>query len=223
MKIMIHSLLALYLIQLFIPIKPETALDELTQFANQHQYPIESGELTIKETFTTNELSQIKTKLNKAGFEETKQHEQYERNLNSQLHETITIININNSNEIMINYHLKVNAHTLKRTNIFDKTVKSFISTFYTGEKREYACIKISDHDMMLSGKLFEEIQTKLDYQEIDRIEEPDLTVISGYSTQFKQNIPYKNETMNLQISVKQGSNEENQIMIGTPILMTEY
>ncbi len=123
----------------------------------------------------------------------------------------------------MINYHLKVNAHILKRTNIFDKTVKSFISTIYTGEKREYACVKISDHDMMFSGKLFEEIQTKLDYQEIDRIEEPDLTVISGYSQQFKQQIPYKNETMNLQISVKQESNQEKQFMIGTPILMTEY
>lgn len=223
MKLMIHSLLALYLIQLFIPIKTETALDELIQLANQHQYPIEFGELTIKETFTTNKTSQIETELNKAGFEKTNQHQQYERELNSELHETITIIKTNKATEISVNYQLRGNVNHLKQTDKYDRMVKSLISTIYTGEKREYACLKISDHDMMLSGCFFEKFQKNLNYQEIDRIEEPDLTVISGYSTQFKQQIPYKNEMMNLQISVKQGSNEENQIMIGTPILVTEY
>ena len=223
MKIVIHSLLAVSFIRLLMPINTETPLDELIQFASQHQYQIESGELIIKETFTTNEISQIKTKLNKAGFEKTNQHQQYKRLLNNDLYETVTIIKTNKATEISVNYQLRGNVNHLIQTPKYDRMVKSFISTIYTAEKREYACLKMSDHDMMISGYFFDECQKNLNYQEIDRIEEPDLTVISGYSTQFKQQIPYKNEMMNLQISVKQGSNEENQIMIGTPILMTEY
>ena len=76
---------------------------------------------------------------------------------------------------------------------------------------------------MMLSGYFFENIKKEWNYQEIDRIEEPDLTVMSGYSPKFKQKIPYKNQLMNLQISVRTGINQEKQVMIGTPILMTEY
>lgn len=225
MKMMIHSLLVLTMIQIIMPVptKVETPLDELIQFADQHDYPIEFGELTIKETFTTNETEQIKTQLIRSGFQKTNEYEQYERKLDQELHETITIININNTDKKAVNYQLSGNVNLLNQDNNYDQIIKSFFSTIYTTEKKEYACLKISSHDMMLSGYFFAEIQKNLNYQEIDRIEEPDLTVISGYTTQFNQQIPYENEQMNLQISVRHRSNQEKQIMIGTPILMTEY
>ncbi|GAA4069380.1 YwmB family TATA-box binding protein [Amphibacillus indicireducens] len=225
MKIMIHSLLVLMMIQLIMPMptKVETPLDELIQFADQHDYPIEFGELTIKETFTTSETEQIKLALIRAGFQKTNEVNQYERKLNDDLHEIITIIDSIEQVNQAVNYQLLGNVNHMNRTDDYAETVKSLISTIYTTEKQQYACLKISSHDMMLSGYFFAEIQKNLNYQEIDRIEEPDLTVISGYTTQFNQQIPYGNEQMNVQISVRQRSNQEKQIMIGTPILMTEY
>ncbi|HHU20312.1 MAG TPA: hypothetical protein GXZ58_08910 [Bacilli bacterium] len=225
MKIMIHSLLVLMMIQLIMPMptKVETPLDELIQFADQHDYPIEFGELTIKETFTTNETEQIKLALIRAGFQKTNEVNQYERKLNDDLHEIITIIDSIEQVNQAVNYQLLGNVNLMNQTDDYAETVKSLISTIYTTEKKQYACLKISSHDMMLSGYFFAEIQKNLNYQEIDRIEEPDLTVISGYTTQFNQQIPYGNEQMNVQISVRQRSNQEKQIMIGTPILMTEY
>jgi len=225
MKIMIHSLLVLMMIQLIMPMptKVETPLDELIQFADQHDYPIEFGELTIKETFTTSETEQIKLALIRAGFQKTNEVNQYERKLNDDLHEIITIIDSIEQVNQAVNYQLLGNVNLMNQTDDYAETVKSLISTIYTTEKKQYACLKISSHDMMLSGYFFAEIQKNLNYQGIDRIEEPDLTVISGYTTQFNQQIPYGNEQMNVQISVRQRSNQEKQIMIGTPILMTEY
>ena len=221
MKTVIHSLLVLLLIPLFNPITVETSLNQLIQFAQEHQYQIESGQLIIKEAFSTTEQDHIEKQLIELGFE--KSNHRFDRKLAPDLIETVTIIDTQDQRGITVNYQLTGNISLWSEDKDYANRTNRLIATIYTSKRHDYACIKLSIHDMMLSGYFFENIKKEWNYQEIDRIEEPDLTVMSGYSPKFKQKIPYKNQLMNLQISVRTGINQEKQVMIGTPILMTEY
>ncbi|MBU5594341.1 YwmB family TATA-box binding protein [Amphibacillus sp. MSJ-3] len=228
MKRIIHSLLIFSLLETFIPIQEATPLEELLSFAEEHHYQVEYGELTIKESFQFEKLDDLDAEIIQAGF--TKQETDfdyllgnYQRQLGENLKEELTIIRTGDKREMTINYNLSGDVISLFQNREYYNLFKSFIGTIYTKEKYDYACISLSEHDMIVSGYFLERLEENLNYQEIDRLEEPDFIVISGYSAQFSQTIPIENEQMNMQISARKGRNGEFTFMIGTPILTTEY
>lgn len=228
MKLMIHSLLIFSLLDLLLPIQQATPLEELLHFAEEHHYQVDYGELTIKESFKFEQLDDLRADIIESGFTKNQldsdlELEKYQRQLNQDLTEQVTIIQTGDNRETTINYQLSGNVAQLFQNKENYNLFKSFIGTIYTNKKQDYACISLSEHGMIVSGYFFEKLQENLKYEEIDRIEEPDFIVISGYSTKFNQKIPTENEQMNMQISARKGPNGEITFMIGTPILTTEY
>ncbi|WP_440897946.1 YwmB family TATA-box binding protein [Amphibacillus sp. Q70] len=228
MRLIIHSLLIFSLLDLLLPIQGKTPLDELLHFAEEHHYQVDYGELTIKESFKFEQLDDLRTHIIQSGFTKNQtdsdlELEKYQRQLNQNLNEQVTIIQTGDKREMTVNYQLSGNVVKLFQNKENYNLYKSFIGTIYTNKKQDYACISLSEHDMIVSGYFFEKLQTNLKYEEIDRLEEPDFIVISGYSTKFSQKIPTENGQMNLQISARKGSNGEITFMVGTPILTTEY
>lgn len=228
MKILIHSFLILSLLDLLLPTKPKTTLHELMTITNTHDYQVEYGELTIKESFNNDQLETLTKKITQAGFTEHEsttptELKKYQRQISHELTEHVTIIATNDQREMTVNYHLFGDVNQVINTRKYDHSVTSFIDKIYTHQKRDYACVSLTSHAMIGSDDFFGKLQENLQYEEIDRITELGFTVISAYSNKMSQAIPMKDKQMNMQISVRTGSNQQTRILIGTPILTAEY
>lgn len=229
MRIILHSLLVFCLLGVLSPSNQGTALHELIDFAKQHQYQVDYGELLIKESFRFDQFENLHASLAQAGFIKAEQTNSksgiktYSRYLAPNLEEKVTIIVTGDEREVMANYHLSGDVIQLFENHENYAQFQSFIGMIYTNEKHDYACIRLSEHDMMIEGNFLKKLQENLTLTEIDRIEEPDFVVISGHTTQFTRKIPTIDQEMNVQISARQGVNERITYMIGTPILTTEY
>lgn len=228
MKIMILSLLMLRLLDFFHPIQPATSLHQLVSLTEESEGEIESGELIIKETFEKDQLSQLREVILQAGFEENTQTEKmketsYQRQLDEGIFEKVVVIGAEGRREIAVNYTLSGEVQRVVHEGKYDNLVNSFVNSIFTREKRDYACVKLSIRGRMAKGIFLNNLQDNLFFEEIDRITEPDLSVVSAYSPKMKRGIQLGDREMNLQIATREGSNNKIELLIGTPILMTEY
>jgi|GEM_PF-3804261 len=228
MKIMILSLLMLRLLDFFQPIQPITSLHQLVSLTEVSEREIESGELIIKESFKKDQLSQLREVILQAGFEENTQTEKmketsYQRQLDEGIFEKVVVIDAEDRRKIAVNYTLSGEVQRVVHEGKYDNLVNSFVNSIFTREKRDYACVKLSIRGRMAKGIFLNNLQDNLFFEEIDRIAEPDLTVISAYSPKMKRGIQLEDREMNLQIATREGSNNKIELLIGTPILMTEY
>src|SRR5699024_7183193 len=178
MRIILHSLLVFCLLGVLFPSNQGTALNELIDFAEQHQYQVDSGELTIKESFRFDQLENLHIILSQAGFAEKNQPESksviktYNRHLAPNIKEEITIIEPNDDREVLVNYHLSGDViHLFENPENYAK-FKSVIAMIYTNEKHDYACIQLSERGNMVKGNFLMKLQENLLLNEIDRIEE---------------------------------------------------
>lgn len=228
MKIMILSLLMLRLLDFFQPIQPITSLHQLVSLTEVSEREIESGELIIKESFKKDQLSQLHEVILQAGFEEDTQTEKmketsYQRQLDEGIFEKVVVIDAEGRRKIAVNYTLSGEVQRVVHEGKYHNLVNSFVNSIFTREKRDYACVKLSIRGRMAKGIFLNNLQDNLFFEEIDRIAEPDLTVISAYSPKMKRGIQLEDREMNLQIATREGSNNKIELLIGTPILMTEY
>ncbi|SEO23759.1 TATA-box binding [Amphibacillus marinus] len=226
-KAIIHTSVLLTLLSVLFSVSRESTLQELINFAQENQYAVASGEWVVKETFSEAMLSDILANIEQANFIAINNKEQsevlrFERKQTNNLIETVTIFTREHNNERLVIYHLSGDIKELERKPV-DKKINSFIGTIYTNEKLDYACISLSQNGIIDTRYFITDLKANLQIREINRLEESNFVVITGYTEQFKQSIPIENDKMNVQIASRTGANGETTFIIGTPILTTEY
>lgn len=224
MRIAFNSLLVICMLNFFIPKGEELAIEQLLEFAHDNHYEIESGELTVKESFALSQVDRLEEQIIQNGFtNENSSINVYTRELSADLQEEVMFIDTNDERGVMVNYQLSGDIRSAFEQENYNTKIKSFIQMIYTNYKREYACIRLIDRGKIELDVFLKRVIDNLELIEIDRIEENNFVVISGHSAQFNREIPTVDGQMNTQISARKGTDEIITYHIGTPILVGEY
>lgn len=103
-----------------------------------------------------------------------------------------------------------------------------FQQVIFTKNTNLYTCVKFNDNGIMIDGIYTTEIQEKLKVKPIfDQKDNLKDTAYEGdyygYSPSWKSEINVNKEKINFQMAVKSHSQNEKEIIIGTPAILNEY
>ncbi|WP_102348260.1 YwmB family TATA-box binding protein [Bacillus sp. Marseille-P3661] len=88
-----------------------------------------------------------------------------------------------------------------------------------------FSCVKGQTSDIMESVLYNQALTYLSDFaaEPIEALSEETFISVSAYTENWKNNIPEKNEEMNIQIALREGLGGTTTVVIGTPIITSEY
>jgi hypothetical protein len=99
------------------------------------------------------------------------------------------------------------------------------VNDFFDDAPKNFACVN-GKYNANIEGVLYQRTNNLLkDFsaEEIESLKEESFVSLSAYTEKWKNDIPTKNGTMNLQIALREGLGGATTVAIGTPIITSEY
>ncbi|QTN00852.1 hypothetical protein ERJ70_17115 [Sediminibacillus dalangtanensis] len=208
-------------------------IEQLIQLSEQEQLPLEKWQVVMKDELDRSRALEIARKLESyfpashINREETSQAEKWTAsNLHKKTQSTETFIMIVPKNEqgsIQISYSLTGERWNEQTRSYYFTRSKSVTKALFTTNVKKFACLTLVSNDKINKVYFFEKFVEKLNVQALDRIQEKDFTVLSGYTPYWEQTIPGKDSLMNIQLAAREDASGNTTMTIGTPIIITEY
>lgn len=124
---------------------------------------------------------------------------------------------------------------TIKGTNLNMTTIEEFKGVltsvrnqFFTEKSNLFTCLITSKNGMIASDDFMRKMSKDLDLEnistQIDVINEVShQETLYGYTTMWDNEVLIENKPLNVQIVIQKLKNEKQKVIIGTPLLITEY
>lgn len=218
-----------------MPHKEINELEDLVTIAKDNNLHIEGWMVTLKEKVTTKQAQQHLTVLQK------------EHIIQETAHKEITKYIINNNDEengIAVTYELTIphdqsispqlavtiGGHHLSMSvmDTYKEILTSIRNQFFTKESSQFTCLTAIKNGKIASDDFFKKTVENLDLKhistQVDIINEvPYQETIYGYTPLWDNELIIKNKPLNIQMVIQEFKNEKQQVIIGTPFLITEY
>lgn len=209
-------------------------IERLLDVVEQTHFEVEAWNVIYKEKIQMNSLHDIIEILNKKGNvkrTETTQSIKYSL-IHTQKKEHIT-----EAYEVVLSKKTQQVQATVSVEGIHSDSIRSeaFINTkqflekkIFTNAVQKYACIKSSSDDIIDDSKILEKLNKTLNF-EAKVTQNEDITtnmnkkLIYGYSPKWDSYFTIKGHTVNTQLALTKDMNNRTTMIIGTPILISEY
>lgn len=207
-----------------------SVLQELIEVAEFDQLELEKWEIVLKQSFEKGERESIREALQAGNFTESAYieteeavTERWTNDKRAYTTETLSIIKEKSANRIQVTYHIESKEPGYFNEKEIALQINKSIGQTFTTASRNYTCIELVDGGMIDSVYFFQTIIDQLEVKDINRIEEEDFIVVSGFTDLWDTAIPVGDSEMNIQMASRKGLNEKTTFTLGTPILTTEY
>jgi len=200
-----------------------------------NDYSIEKWSVVIKEKLTPKQLARIHGLLQEdymIEVSEMKHSHKYSAQMtqkNGSIIETYSIVipkNQQYSPEFTVSIEGKLWNKEMKE--IYQERSKQIMDKFFTNKANRYTCVTATSNDIMIGINFSKKIKRKLNLKNIskqfDTIEHStNKKIIYGYTPIWDNNIKVLDQRLNIQMVFQSTDNGKSKIIIGTPILISEY
>ncbi len=208
---------------------------DLAHFALEHQAPINSWQVTMKENITKQKAEDIVADFKYSSLDSRIENENVIKYIFGDVHKVegidVTYNVVIPQNEAFKPELIVVIEGTKWNENIEEAYVlrKEMIKDrFFTKSLKLFACLTVQQGGIMSSDVFMDDItkyfNVKHSTTQIDTIENSmHKKIIYGYTDLWKQNFMIQGTQMNLQIAIVADEEMNTTYTIGTPILIHEY
>lgn len=123
-------------------------------------------------------------------------------------------------------YELKGYGWDPKKWEVYSSSFEQTKQDIFHGKPTFFSCIK-GKNSVKMEGVLYnqaEKLLNDFEAEPIEKLEEESFISVSAYTGQWKNALPAKNGKMNIQIAIRNaGMGDPATIVVGTPIITTEY
>jgi hypothetical protein len=214
---------------------PSYELVDLVKLATDHDLAVEEWHVTIKEKFHEKEIDEIMIKLKKEYFVETIE----DKNATKYLFNSM-----NMEDDIHVSYEIiipQVKGHhsslvaTIKGTNVdeaalmnYKQILKSVRNHNFTKKSNLFTCLIAIDDVMIKSDDFTNEMLNELNLKHVSTQSDvingvSQQETVYGYTALWNNEFLLNDNPLNIQIVIQRLKNAEQKVIIGTPIIITEY
>lgn len=207
---------------------------EISQIVSESELQVSEWTVTIKEQMTSQKMHEkisLMTKKYKVDIIEDDQTFKYiiekgeqTKSVSSSFAITIPKDNQYKAELIATIKGRDIEAITLKE---YESTLSSIKNNFFSSKSKAFTCLTSINDDIIISDVFLRKVFEKLELQGIfthydEKSGLYDQTVY-GHTELWKNEILLEDQPLNLQMVVRTDENQKQKIIIGTPILITEY
>lgn len=210
-------------------------LEDIAKLAMDNYLHTEEWMVTIKEKISQEKIQSYVTELKKDHLVERTKHNNVIKYMINKKDEAP---HIKVSYEITIPKDQSFSPELvaiIKGSNLSEDTVaeyksvlKSVRNHFFTKKSYQFTCLIASKNDMIASDDFSNKLSKNLDLKYISTQSDMINNVsyqetIYGYTTLWNNQLIIENKPLNIQVVIQKHTNEKQKVIIGTPILITEY
>ncbi|SET24957.1 TATA-box binding [Salinibacillus kushneri] len=139
--------------------------------------------------------------------------------------EQLSIVRQKNSSEAEFKYILKGDKWNEEVEKEVKNTLSQQVLRLFDKNPTIFTCMRAQSNDNIKSNYLVDSFQDFMKMDKVKTINEENFDTVSGYIHNWTvEEIPIsQKEKMNVQIAVRNGLSHGANVIIGTPILVTEY
>jgi len=226
---------------IFLFISPEIPHDEINELediadiVHDHELKLEEWIVTLKEKISRKQAEDHITtfkKSNNVKYTEYKHVAKYviNKDNNSEginvTYEIIIPQDQNYAPELVV--VIEGTTLTTSTINEYKTILKHARNQFFTKKHMRFTCLTASKNGKIANDDFLKKLSKKLDLMYVstqkDVINEvSDKETIYGYTPKWKNEIIIENKPLNIQFVIQRLDDEKQKVIIGTPLLITEY
>lgn len=225
----------IFLIMISTPSIDQTSeLIELNKIISEHDLEVEDWAVTIKEPLS---VEQAHNKLDMFDDDYTIDLLEDKKTLKYTIKEeqvdgikVMFIITIPKESQYQAELISKVEGTNLDHTTLkeYKRQFQFIVDKYFTERSKVFTCLTTTNDDIINSDVFLEEMLRGLKLQhvstQVEHINESlHQEIIYGYTTLWDNKILLEDNPLNTQVVIQSDGNQKQKIIIGTPILITEY
>ncbi|SES10897.1 TATA-box binding [Gracilibacillus ureilyticus] len=127
------------------------------------------------------------------------------------------------SNQYQIIYEISSLSFTEEVRNYYAEKLSRITNELFTSNAQNFTCIEAVSDDIIDIVCLIKKITKKLQFATQTQLKDKHFTTWTGYTPEWDQIMEIDNQPINAQIALKNTEDHQTTLIIGTPILVTEY
>lgn len=203
-----------------------TKIDDMLEFTDEHGTNLVNWQITFRELVSIQDITSFIDKQMGKGFYISKKNDgKYElnRQKKSGLNETLLLVYSNDRDNYQIIYSVSSDEISNEMKKIADNYIKTVKKDVFSKNVEKFSCIFTNFDGIIDFGVLKKSAINRLDLRTIEETREDQFWTWTAHNPNWDHHIEINEEQMNTQIAVKHTENNESNIIIGTPILISEY
>ncbi|GAA0289513.1 hypothetical protein GGQ92_002444 [Gracilibacillus halotolerans] len=201
-------------------------IDDMVELAREQNMNLANWQMTIRELVLIQDITSFIEYQTGKGFYIGKKKDgniQLNRQKQSGLNETLLLVYTNDKDMYHVSYFISSEEYSNEMKKNADNYIKSVKNDVFSQNAQKFSCIftnfdGIIDFDVLKKSAI-----NRLNLRTIEETREDHFWTWSAHNPKWEHNIEINDEQMNIQIAVKHTENNQSNIIIGTPILISEY
>ncbi|KAB8126697.1 hypothetical protein F9U64_19350 [Gracilibacillus oryzae] len=138
------------------------------------------------------------------------------------VNEHIVIVEIGKE-QYQIIYEISSPAFTKKVQNDYAEKLSRITNELFTSNAQYFTCVEAVSNDKIDIVCLIKNITKQLQMTTHSKLKDTNFTTWTGHTPEWDQVMEIDDQAINAQIAVKNTEDNQTTLIIGTPILVTEY
>lgn len=202
-------------------------VEEMYQLADQQNLNLVNWQIVIRDSISIDDISSfVENQIGKDFYvsERVDGKIKLNRQKKSRLNETLLLVSKYNENRYEVIYSISAEEFDQNFKKVAEKYIKNVENNIFSADAQKFSCIYTNFDGIIEFGEFKKIAKNRLNLQTIDETREDKFWTWTAHHPNWDNGINTRDdERMNIQIAVKHTENEQSNVIIGTPILISEY
>ncbi|MFC4402877.1 YwmB family TATA-box binding protein [Gracilibacillus xinjiangensis] len=203
-----------------------TELEDMIETSEANGFGLESWSHIIREKREIPDINSFITNVEGYSFKEIKNESAKkfvaDGQNNDGVNESILIVETG-IQQYQIIYEIASSAWSEEVRNDYNSKISQITDGLFTSNAQNFTCVEAITDDIIDIVCLINKITEKLQISTYTQLKDSNFTTWTGHTPKWDQEIEIDNHSINAQIAVKNAEDNRTTLIIGTPILVTEY
>lgn len=202
-------------------------MEEMYELVDQRNLNLVNWQITIRESISIDDITSFIEKQTGKDFyisERANEKIKLNRQKNSRLNENLLLVSKNNGSRYEVIYSVSAEDFNQEIKKVAEKYIKTVENDIFSTDAQKFSCIYTNFDGIIEISEFKEFAKNRLNLETIDETREDKFWTWTAHHPNWDNGINTRDdERMNIQIAVKHTENEQSNVIIGTPILISEY
>lgn len=201
-------------------------IEEMLNIAEENDFQLDKWEVVVRENLLIENVDEFIQGL--GGFEIGKTQidgvTKYrgDRHSSANIVESLLIVRTSEK-EYQVIYKISSSDYSEEVKKTYLRKLDEMTEKLFTENAQYFTCLEAVKNGMIDIVCLIEKIAETLNLTIYDQLKDNKFQTWTGYTPKWEQSISIDDNEINTHIAVTKGSNNQSTLIIGTPILITEY